>query len=222
MPVLACPALRVMVVDDEELLRSGVSEILGCAPDLRVVAACRGGEAVETAREQLPDVVLLDIRMPDVDGLSVLRELRALPRPPQVAMLTTFDTDAYVGAALRRGAAGFLLKDTSPADLISAVRALGTGSGCLSLPMVRRLRDQGTTDPAGPRLATLSPREREVLALLADGLSNADIGLRLHVSIATVKDHVSALLAKLHVDNRVQAAVLATRAGLVPLPDRAR
>lgn len=220
MPVLACPALRVMVVDDEELLRSGVSEILSVAPDLRVVAACRGGEAVETAREQRPDVVLLDIRMPDVDGLSVLRGLLALPRAPQVAMLTTFDTDAYLGTALRRGAAGFLLKDTSPADLISAVRALGTGSGCLSLPMVRRLRELGTPAPAGPELATLSPREREILALLADGLSNAEIGTRLHLSMGTVKDHVRALLAKLSVDNRVQAAVLAARSGLGTPQDR--
>lgn len=161
MPVLACPALRVMVVDDEELLRSGVSEILGVAPDLRVVGACRGGEAVEVAREQRPDVVLLDVRMPDVDGMSVLRGLRALPRPPQVAMLTTFDTDEYLGEALRRGAAGFLLKDTSPADLISAVRALGTGSGCLSVPLVRRLREQGPPmwpDPSWPRCRRASRR----------------------------------------------------------------
>ncbi|MCX5388138.1 response regulator transcription factor [Streptomyces sp. NBC_00083] len=218
MPVLACPALRVMVVDDEELLRSGVAQILSVAPDLRVTAACRGGEAVDVAREQRPDVVLLDVRMPDADGLAVLRELRALPHPPQVAMLTTFDTDEYLGEALRLGAAGFLLKDTSPADLISAVRALGTGSGCLSVPMVRRLRRQGIADPAGPVLAMLSPREHEVLILLADGLTNADISARLHVSVGTVKDHVSSLLTKLHVDNRVQAAVLATRARLVTPP----
>ncbi|MFD9797127.1 response regulator [Streptomyces sp. NPDC059070] len=211
-----------MIVDDEELLRSGVSQILGVAPDLRVVAACHGGEAVEAARVRQPDVVLLDVRMPDVNGLSVLRELRALPRPPQVAMLTTFDTDEYLGEALRLGAAGFLLKDTSPADLISAVRALGTGSGCLSVPMTRRLRAPATANPAGPELATLSPREQQVLALLADGLSNAEIALRLHVSTGTVKDHVSALLTKLHVDNRVQAAVLATRAAVPATPAPAR
>ncbi|MFI5700033.1 response regulator [Streptomyces xanthochromogenes] len=222
MPVHVCPALRVMVVDDEELLRSGLSDILDNAPDLRVVGACRGGEAVELTHMLRPDVVLVDVRMPDVDGLSVLSDLRRLPQPPQVAMLTTFDTDAYLGEALRRGAAGFLLKDTSPADLVNAVRALGTGSGCLSLPLARRLREYGIPDPANAALDRLSAREREVLELLVDGLSNADIGHQLHLSMGTVKDHVRSVLTKLRVNNRVQAAVLAIRAGLGSAPGRVR
>jgi DNA-binding NarL/FixJ family response regulator len=203
-----------MIVDDEELLRSGLSQILEAAPDLRVVGACQGGQAVNRARELRPDVVLLDVRMPDVDGLTVLRALRSLPQPPQVAMLTTFDLNEYLGQAMSDGASGFLLKDTAPRALIQAVRALGTGSGCLSLPLVRRLRrtEDTTNTKAAHALAALSEREREVLGLLADGLSNAAIAQRLYLATATVKEHVSSLLAKLDVDNRLQAAVLATRA----------
>ncbi len=124
--------IRVAVVDDEQLVRSGLRMILGTAPDIEVVADCGGGRAVATVRESAPDVVLLDVRMPDVDGLTVLRALRAAPRPPVVAMLTTFDTDEYLAAALRAGATGFLLKDTDPEELVRAVRALAAGSSVLA------------------------------------------------------------------------------------------
>ncbi|MFD7026608.1 response regulator [Streptomyces sp. NPDC059917] len=203
-----------MIVDDEELLRSGLEQILGAAPDLRVVGTCQGGEAVDRVRALRPDVVLLDVRMPDVDGLTVLRSLRSLPEPPQVAMLTTFDRDEYLFQAMSDGASGFLLKDTAPRALIRAVRALGTGSGCLSVPVVRRLRQTGVrTDTAAARaLGGLSEREGEVLGLLAEGLSNAAIAQELYLATPTVKEHVSSVLSKLGVDNRLQAAVLATRA----------
>lgn len=226
MPTPACPALRVMVVDDEALLRSGISAILDTASDIEVVAACTGAQALEHAGAHQPDVVLLDVRMPDVDGLTVLDWLQELPRPPHIAMLTTFDADEYLSQALQRGAAGFLLKDTEPRDLIAAVRALATGGGCLSAPLVRRLTHAGPAAAhvdacaVSPQLTALSSREREVLAHLAQGLSNHEIGGLLHLSPATVKDHVSALLAKLGVGNRVQAAVLATRASLTA-PDTA-
>ncbi|WP_441250506.1 response regulator [Kitasatospora sp. McL0602] len=211
----ACTPLRVMVVDDENLLRSGVAAILGAAPDLDVVAACGGAEAVGLAQARRAEVVLLDVRMPDVDGLTVLRRLRRLAEPPQVAMLTTFDADEYLDDALRAGAKGFLLKDTGPRELVSAVRALGTGGGCLSPPVVRRLL-HGLLGSVGPAtdLAGLSERERQVLALVAEGLSNPRIGERLHLSAATVKDHLSSVLIKLRVTTRVQAAVIATRGGL--------
>ncbi|QEV50288.1 DNA-binding response regulator [Streptomyces vinaceus] len=216
-----------MVVDDEALLRSGISAILDTASDIEVVAACTGAQALEHAGAHQPDVVLLDVRMPDVDGLTVLDWLQELPRPPHIAMLTTFDADEYLSQALQRGAAGFLLKDTEPRDLIAAVRALATGGGCLSTPLVRRLTHAGPAAAshadacaAAPQLTALSSREREVLAHLAQGLSNHEIGALLHLSPATVKDHVSALLAKLGVGNRVQAAVLATRASLTA-PDTA-
>ncbi|WP_327257172.1 response regulator transcription factor [Streptomyces sp. NBC_01244] len=216
MAVLACPALRVLIVDDEELLRLGLSHILDSAPDLRVVGACHGRQAVERVGELRPDVVLLDVRMPDVDGLTVLRALRALPEPPEVAMLTTFDLNEYLSQAMSDGAAGFLLKDTEPKALISAVRALGTGSGCLSAPLVRRLsrRPDNADTTAARALAALSDREREVLALLREGLSNAEIAQRLHLATGTVKEYVSSLLTKLGVENRLQAAVLATRSHL--------
>ncbi|MEV4870748.1 response regulator transcription factor [Streptomyces syringium] len=222
MPVIACPALRVMVVDDELLLRSGVSEILGVAPDINVVAACGGAEAVETVRSTAPDVVLLDIRMPDVDGLTVLRRLRSLPNPPYVVMLTTFDTDDYLGESLRLGASGFLLKTIHPLELIKAVRALGTGAGCLTAPMRRRLQEEGTRigRAAGRReMAALSARERQVLVLAMEGLTYAAIGAELHLSPATIKDHMASLVSKLGVENRTQAVVKAALTGLTRTED---
>ncbi|WP_326731852.1 response regulator transcription factor [Streptomyces phaeochromogenes] len=212
--------IRVVVVDDEALVRSGFELILGAADDLEVVATTAGAEAVDTVRRECPDVVLLDIRMPDVDGLSVLRQLRVLPKPPVVAMLTTFDADEYIVTALRSGAAGFLLKDTEPDQLAQLVRTLAAG-GVVMSPKASRVvweARPGALDvdgEAATRVGRLTERECEVLVLVAEGLSNAEIGTRIHLSAGTVKDHVSAILTKLRVGSRVQAALLAQRAGLL-------
>ncbi|MFD7440090.1 response regulator [Streptomyces sp. NPDC059909] len=214
--------IRVMVVDDEALIRTGFQRILDAAEDIEVVAAVPGGQAVPTARDTRPDLVLLDIRMPDVDGLTVLACLRRLPHPPVVAMLTTFDMDEYVAAALRSGAAGFLLKDTDPEELPFLVRALADGGTVLSSKVTRTVVDgyleAGPQEPAARSLCRLTERERAVLVLVAEGLSNADIAARMHLSTGTVKDHVSAILTKLEVGGRVQAALLAERAGLLKPP----
>jgi DNA-binding NarL/FixJ family response regulator len=217
-PADAAPRLRVLIVDDEALVRSGLAMILGSAPDIYVVATCGGAEAMSAVRESRPHVVLLDVRMPDVDGLTVLRRLRQLTRPPHVAILTTFDTDEYLGEALRLGATGFLLKDTDPDVLVRSVRAVATGAGCLSSSVVRRLqrhRPPTAAVQAAQAVSELTPREREVLAYVGEGLSNAEIGARMDIRVSTVKDYVKAVLAKLGVANRVQAAVLADRVGLV-------
>ncbi|GAA1140434.1 DNA-binding NarL/FixJ family response regulator [Kitasatospora gansuensis] len=216
-------AIRVLIVDDEILVRSGLGLIVGSAPDLEVVGDCSGGLAEEKVTQLRPHVVLLDIRMPDLDGISVLRRLRALPNPPAVAMLTTFDTDEYIGTALRAGAAGFMLKDTAPEQLVHAVRVLAAGGSVLS-PTVARTVISGYVEGGGPdaeaaALArSLTGRELDVLALLGEGLSNAEIADRLFLGTGTVKDHISAILGKLGAANRVQAAVLANRAGLVRTP----
>ncbi|WP_052864164.1 response regulator [Streptomyces niger] len=211
--------IRVVVVDDEELVRSGLRLILGSAPDIEVVADCGGGEARTTLLAHRPDVLLLDIRMPDVDGLTILRGLRELPDPPKTAMLTTFDGEEYLGAALHEGAAGFLLKDTAPEQLVHAVRVLADGGRVLApgvTPAVIGGYLGGKPDAAAARsVGGLTDREQQVLALVGEGLSNGEIALRLHLAHGTVKDHVSALLAKLGGLNRVQAAVIADRAGLV-------
>ncbi|GGX73102.1 response regulator [Streptomyces minutiscleroticus] len=214
--------IRVLVVDDEALIRTGFQHILDTADDIEVVGAVPGGQAIRAAREAHPDVVLLDIRMPDVDGLTVLAELRKLLHPPVVAMLTTFDMDEYVATALRSGAAGFLLKDTDPEQLPHLVRALADGDVVLSAKVTRAVvdgyLDNEPREGAARAVARLTPRERAVLALVAEGLSNADIGARMHLSTGTVKDHVSALLTKLQVNSRLQAALLADRAGLLRRP----
>ncbi|MGW1983659.1 response regulator [Streptomyces collinus] len=211
--------IRVLVVDDEALVRTGFTHILATAEDIEVVAAVDGGQAVRSVRESRPDVVLLDIRMPDVDGLTVLAELRRMTDPPVVAMLTTFDADEYVAAALRSGAAGFLLKDTDPEQLPYLVRALAEGGTVLSSKVTRTVvdgyLDKGEREPAARLTARLTEREREVLVLMADGLANADIGERMHLSAGTVKGHVSAVFGKLEVSSRVQAALVAERAGLL-------
>ncbi|MFM9594878.1 response regulator [Streptomyces scabiei] len=209
-----------MVVDDEALVRSGFRLILNAAPDIDVVATSVGAEAVDTVRREAPDVVLLDIRMPDVDGLTVLGELCALPDPPVVAMLTTFDADEYILTALRSGAAGFLLKDTEPDQLAQVVRTLAAGGVVMSPKASRAVwqshpRAATVDDQDVVRFGLLTEREREVLLLVAEGLSNAEIGTVVHLSAGTVKDHVSAILGKLGVTGRVQAALLAQRAGLL-------
>ncbi|MGW2640854.1 response regulator [Streptomyces sp. NPDC001348] len=212
--------IRVVVVDDEALVRSGFQLILNASDGIQVVATAEGAQAADVIRREHPDVVLLDIRMPDVDGLTVLREIRTLPKPPTVAMLTTFDTDEYILTALRSGAAGFLLKDTEPEQLAHLVRTLAAGGVVMSPKASRALlrSHPGAGAPQGAGLARvhlLSERERDVLVLVAEGLSNAEIGTRIHLSAGTVKDHVSSILTKLRVSSRVQAALLAERAGLL-------
>ncbi len=211
--------IRVVVVDDEELVRSGFRLILQAAGDIEVVATATGGQAVREVGLHQPDVVLLDIRMPDVDGLTILRQLRGLRRPPVVAMLTTFDSDEYIATALRAGAAGFILKDTGPDQLAQMVRTLAADGVVLSPKVVRTVvdgyLDAGSGSAAAEQVSQLTERERAVLVLIADGLSNTDIGARIHVSVGTVKDHVSAILTKLGVGSRVQAALVAQRAGLL-------
>ena len=211
--------LRVAVVDDEALVRSGLSMILAVPEDMEVVVSCDGVHAVEEITRHRPDVVLLDIRMPEVDGITVLARVLTLPEPPVVAMLTTFAADDQVMAALRAGAIGFLLKDTEPEQLIHAVRLLATGGSVLS-PVVTRTVIGGyvaaAADPdVAALIAAMTDREREVLALLGEGLSNLEISQRLFLSVGTVKEYVSAILTKLGAANRVRAAVLAHRAGLV-------
>ncbi|MEU4310701.1 MULTISPECIES: response regulator transcription factor [Streptomyces] len=194
--------------------------ILNASDGIRVVATAEGAQAADVIRREMPDVVLLDIRMPDVDGLTVLRQIQALPEPPHVAMLTTFDTDEYILTALRSGAAGFLLKDTEPEQLAHLVRTLAAG-GVVMSPKATRALLRGHPGAGAPqdadvaRVGLLSDRERDVLVLVAEGLSNADIGTRIHLSAGTVKDHVSSILTKLRVSSRVQAALLAERAGLL-------
>jgi DNA-binding NarL/FixJ family response regulator len=209
--------IRVLVVDDEALIRTGFQHILNAAGDIEVVAAVSGRQAVAEVGRLHPDIVLLDIRMPDVDGLTVLERIRALPSPPVVAMLTTFDTDEYVAAALRMGAAGFLLKDTDPEHLALQVRTLAADGVVLS-PKVTSTVVGGylaARSRSGGPVDRLSAREREILVLLADGLSNGEIAARLYLGVGTVKDHVSAILTKLGVNGRVQAALAAERAGLL-------
>ncbi|MFD8717099.1 response regulator [Streptomyces sp. NPDC059629] len=212
--------IRVLVVDDEALIRTGFTHILETADDIEVVAAVPGGQAVRTVRELRPDVVLLDIRMPDVDGLTILADLRRMPQAPVVAMLTTFDTDEYVATALRSGAAGFLLKDTDPEQFPHLVRTLAEGGTVLSSKVTRLVvggyLDNSVREPAAVRLTTrLTERERAVLVLMAEGLANAEIGERLHLSTGTIKGHVTSVLGKLRVSSRVQAALIAERAGLL-------
>lgn len=211
----------MVVVDDEALVRSGFELILNAADGIEVVATATGAGAVAAVREHHPDVVLLDIRMPDVDGLTVLRELRAQPAPPVVAMLTTFDTDEYVLTALQTGAAGFVLKDTEPDLLARLVHTLAAGGVVLSPKASRTLLggrpggEPADDEEERARVGRLTGRERDVLVLVAEGLSNAEIGARLHLSTGTVKDHVSAVLTKLRVAGRVQAALVAHRTGLL-------
>ncbi|WP_327736518.1 response regulator transcription factor [Streptomyces nojiriensis] len=210
--------IRVVIVDDELLLRTCMQQILESEPDIQVPVTCDGPEAVAAVAVHRPDVVLLDLRMPGTDGLTVLEALRAAPDPPAIAVLTTFSADEDVARALGGGASGFLLKDTAPDELIHSVRLIAAGGTVLSPPVARSVVQgylaQGSATPAHTVQDSLTARELDVLALLADGLANAEIGRRLGLSAATAKDHVSAILGKLGVENRVQAAVLAHRAGL--------
>jgi DNA-binding NarL/FixJ family response regulator len=211
-----------MVVDDQPVVRAGFAAIVDAEDDLEVVGEAADGQAaLDLAARLSPDVVLMDIRMPGMDGLAATALLTAADDPPRVLVLTTFDQDAYVFEALRAGASGFLLKDAQPADLLAAVRIVADGEAMLAPTVTRRLIDAfatGTTavpaDP-DPRVASLTPRERQVLTSMASGLSNAEIGEALGVATGTVKAHVNALLAKLGVRDRVQATILAYDLGLV-------
>ncbi|GLZ76735.1 DNA-binding response regulator [Actinorhabdospora filicis] len=209
---------RVVIADDQTLVRSGFAMILG-ADGVEVAAeATNGAEAVEAVERTQPDVVLMDVRMPVMDGLEATRRiLRGEPGEPRVIILTTFDLDEYVYAALEAGASGFLLKDVTPEQLTAAVRLVRDGDALLAPTITRRLvaRFARPALAPSPSLAALTPREVEVLELLARGLSNAELAARLYLSEATVKTHVARILAKLGLRDRVQAVVAAYEAGLV-------
>ena len=212
--------IRVLLADDEHLLRAGLRLVLRHADDIEVVAeAGDGGEAVDLACRVPLDVVLLDIRMPGVDGLTAAEQLARRAPAVKVVMLTTFGEPGYVSRALRAGAAGFVLKDTGPQDLIQAVRAAARGGAVLSPRIARDLIDTYvvTDDGEARRLVgTLTTREHEVLVQLGVGLSNAEIARRLFMGEGTVKTYVSRILGKLGCDNRVQAAIVAHEAGILP------
>ncbi|MFI5956438.1 response regulator [Cryptosporangium sp. NPDC051539] len=214
--------IRVVVVEDQPVLRAGFSAIVNAEPDLTVVGeAGDGAAAVELVGLLMPDVVLMDIRMPGMDGLTATQLLTERADPPAVVVLTTFDLDAYVYEALRAGASGYLLKDAEPDELLAAIRVVATGEAMLAPPITRRLIATFAAGgpPPGPdaerALAELTAREREVFGLLASGLSNAELAEHLGVGVGTVKTHVNALLAKLGVRDRVQATILAYDLGVV-------
>ncbi|MDQ0367289.1 response regulator [Catenuloplanes indicus] len=217
------PPVRVLIVDDDALVRTGLSMILGAAPEITVVGEAADGAEVAAAIEAYrPDVVLMDIRMPRVDGLAATEAVRTRPDAPEVIVLTTFDLDEYVLRALRAGASGFLLKDTPPTEIIHAVRRVASGEATLSPTVTRQLiAHVAAPAPAPARnrplalLGTLSEREREVAIAVGQGKSNAEIAGELFMSVATVKAHVSRLLTKLGLNNRVQIAILVHDAGLV-------
>lgn len=212
--------IRVLVADDEPMVCAHLRAILGAAGDIEVVAdAADGAAAVEAAVRHRPDVVLMDLRMPGVDGLAATGRITAMADPPAVVALTTFDADTYVIRALRAGAAGFLLKSTPPEDLIGLVRVAADGHTVMSAAATRRLLASSTDRAAGTERAAalvrgLTDRERQVLACLGEGMSNARIGGRLYLSEATVKGYVSRLLDKLDCVNRTQAGMVAHDAGL--------
>ncbi len=220
----ASDPVAVLIVDDDPVVRFGLSMMLRGADGLTVVAeAGDGAEGVALAERHRPDVVLMDIRMPGTDGLTATETLRRRPGAPQVVVLTTFDADAHVLRALRAGAAGFLLKDTPPDELVLAVRHAAAGRPVLSPEVTRRLIDRvaetdrdGTRAAARRRLECLAERERTIALDLGAGRSNAEIAARHHISVATVKTHVSAILTKLDLNNRVQVALLVHDAGLSP------
>lgn len=215
-------AIRLLLVDDDPLVRAGLSFMLGGADDIEIVGEASDGSEVEALLDRTrPDVVLMDIRMPSVDGLTATERLRGRKDAPQVVLLTTFHADDQVLRALRAGAAGFVLKDTPPAEIVAAVRRVAAGDPVLSPTVTRQLMDHAAGSAADTRrtrararLTVLNDREREVAVAVGRGLSNADIATELFMSVATVKTHVSRVLAKLDLNNRVQIALLAYDAGL--------
>lgn len=213
--------LSVLVADDQALLRGSFRVLIDTAPGLRTVGeAGTGAEAVELAARERPDVVLMDVRMPEMDGIEATQRICAEIPGVRVLILTTFDLDTYVYSALRAGASGFLLKDTPPADLLSAIRVVASGESLLAPSVTRRLiaefvRRPGPAQPPPTGLGTLTDREREVLTLIARGLSNTELAEHLHLSPATVKTHIGHLLAKLHARDRAQLVITAYETGLV-------
>jgi DNA-binding NarL/FixJ family response regulator len=212
--------IRVLLVDDQELMRMGFRMVLGAQPDIDVVGeAGDGRRAVELAAELRPDVVLMDVRMPILDGVEATKQITG-PGLAKVLVMTTFDLDEYALSALNNGASGFLLKDTQPAELVSALRAVASGDAVVSPSVTRRLLDRFLGAAGGQLrdaavLDVLTEREREVLVLIAKGLSNTELAGTLFLSEATVKTHVGRILAKLGLRDRVQAVVLAYETGLV-------
>ncbi|SFB48647.1 two component transcriptional regulator, LuxR family [Amycolatopsis marina] len=219
--------IRVLIADDQALLRGSFRVLLESAPGLTVVGeAGNGAEAVELAGRERPDLVLMDVRMPEMDGIEATRRLcapnasGAAAAGPRVLILTTFDLDSYVFAALRAGASGFLLKDTPPGDLLAAIRVVAAGDGLLAPAITRRLIAEFAARPQPRRapqrsLDGVTAREREVLALIATGLSNNELAAELHLSMATVKTHIGRLLAKLGARDRAQLVIAAYESGLV-------
>jgi len=215
--------VRLLLVDDDPLVRAGLRMILSADTTIEIVGEAATGRAAVTVATQLqPDVVLMDIRMPDMDGITATGHLRQLPRAPHVIVLTTFHLDDYVFAALRAGASGFLLKDTAPTDIVHAVHTVAGGEAMLSPAVTRTLIQRFTGDRTDSRrttamhqLTALTERERDIAIEIGHGHSNADIGSHLHMSEATVKAHVSRVLTKLNATNRVQVAIVVHDAGLV-------
>ncbi len=215
--------VRVGVADDQPLIRTGLRSMIDHAPDLELVGeAADGEEAVELARQERPDVVLMDIRMPVLDGIEATRRITsdADLAAVRVVMLTTFDVDDYVHAAIRAGASGFLLKDAPPEDVLDAIRVVFRGDALLAPSVTRRIIEELAARPdpnraAPPQLDILTDREREVLSLVGRGLSNAEIGARLYVSPATAKTHVSHVMTKLYARDRAQLVVIAYESGLI-------
>ncbi|WP_344651370.1 response regulator transcription factor [Cryptosporangium japonicum] len=214
--------VRVLIVDDDAMVRAGLTMMLdgaGREPTIAVVGAVADGVDVPPAvSAHAPDVVLMDIRMPKVDGVTATRRLRRRPEAPEVIVLTTFDTDEYVLQALRAGASGFLLKDTPPDQLVDAVLRVASGDPILSPQVTRKLIDRvaveaGAFERARAALDALSPRERDIVRAVASGRTNAQIAAELYVSVATVKSHLTRVLVKLELDNRTQVALLAHDAG---------
>lgn len=215
---------RVGLIDDDSLVRAGLAMILGADPGIEVVGqGADGSEAVPLVQKHRPDVLLMDVRMPALDGIAATKAVTALPSPPKIIMLTTFDMDEYVFQALEAGASGFLLKDTPPQDLARAVHVVAGGEAMLSPTVTRRMlshfseANPGSRQERHPGLDQLTERETEVLGAVGAGLSNAQIGMRLFMSEATVKAHVSKIFAKLDCTNRVQIAIIAHEAGLTDL-----
>jgi DNA-binding NarL/FixJ family response regulator len=211
---------RVLIADDDDLMRAGLVELLSGDPSIEIVGeASTGREAVERARRLEPDVVLMDVRMPDLDGIEATRELTRAARDTSVLILTTFEQDDYVFGALRAGASGFLLKRTRPEELIAAVHTIAAGDSLLSPSITRRVIDRMAQQPtpelhARAKLDELTPREREVLQLIARGLSNREIASALVVEESTIRTHVKGILTKLELRNRVQIAIFAYETGV--------
>jgi DNA-binding NarL/FixJ family response regulator len=213
-------SIRVLIADDQALVRAGFRQLLEREPDLDVIGeAADGAEAVALARSGRPDVVVMDVRMPNVDGLEATRRVLSERPAPRVLVLTTFDLDEYVFEALRAGASGFLLKDAAPDELVSAVRLVARGDALLAPAVTRRVIEEFARRAApsrpNPGLESLTPREREVLLLVARGLSNAEIANELFLTPGTVKTHVGHILRKLDARDRVQAVVAVYESGLV-------